>query len=271
MLTLQAQIRFVPSNDLWLRRTSSTTILQFASASSESSLLAQFRSVEERAHFWGWYATRGLRVSIIHEDESSALFFVRDQPDPITRAVSEARCVLLHPITHTGAESTFSVLAPDRATVSDLLGRLAASGTPSVASFSVCDASSTATASPVTGIASELTQRQFDVLVLALERGFYDQPRRASVDDLAVALKVSSSTVNEHLRKAEERILRRFAQLLRAQVKTARLTWRKVGRPPSPPKRAGHGKRARSLDTPTRSFSAASEYSDEGVPTRQET
>jgi DNA-binding CsgD family transcriptional regulator len=51
-----------------------------------------------------------------------------------------------------------------------------------------------------------LTERQREVLDVALERGYYEVPRRASHREIAAALGVSAPTVSEHLRKAEARI-----------------------------------------------------------------
>jgi predicted DNA binding protein len=53
----------------------------------------------------------------------------------------------------------------------------------------------------------ELTVRQREVFDLARERGYYAWPRGATAADLAAELDVSKSTVLEHLRKAESRLL----------------------------------------------------------------
>lgn len=53
----------------------------------------------------------------------------------------------------------------------------------------------------------ELTVRQREVFEFARERGYYAWPRGATAADLAADLGVSKSTVLEHLRKAEARLL----------------------------------------------------------------
>jgi predicted DNA binding protein len=53
----------------------------------------------------------------------------------------------------------------------------------------------------------ELTVRQREVFELARERGYYAWPRGTTAADLAADLGVSKSTVLEHLRKAEARLL----------------------------------------------------------------
>jgi hypothetical protein len=53
----------------------------------------------------------------------------------------------------------------------------------------------------------QLSSRQREVFHLAQTSGYYDHPRRTSADELADELGVSSSTVHEHLRKAEAKLL----------------------------------------------------------------
>ena len=54
---------------------------------------------------------------------------------------------------------------------------------------------------------SSLTDRQREILVEAYERGYYDVPRRINSEELASTLKLDKSTVVEHLRKAENRLV----------------------------------------------------------------
>ncbi|WP_254544569.1 helix-turn-helix domain-containing protein [Halomarina pelagica] len=51
-----------------------------------------------------------------------------------------------------------------------------------------------------------LTDRQREVLETAVELGYYDIPRRATHASIARELDCASSTVDEHLRKAEARL-----------------------------------------------------------------
>jgi hypothetical protein len=53
-----------------------------------------------------------------------------------------------------------------------------------------------------------LTERQREVVQVAYEMGFYDVPRQVSTDDVAAELDVDSSTVAEHLQRAERNLLR---------------------------------------------------------------
>ena len=54
---------------------------------------------------------------------------------------------------------------------------------------------------------SKLTSRQIQILLTGYALGYYDVPRRISSDDLSRHLNVDKSTVVEHLRKAERKLI----------------------------------------------------------------
>jgi hypothetical protein len=57
-------------------------------------------------------------------------------------------------------------------------------------------------------LTSVLTQRQQEVLEVALELGYYDVPRQATHHDIAERLDLSVGTVGEHLQKIEARVFK---------------------------------------------------------------
>lgn len=54
---------------------------------------------------------------------------------------------------------------------------------------------------------SRLTEKQRKVLVTAYRLGYYDEPRRISSLELAKRLRVNSSTLINHRRRAERHLL----------------------------------------------------------------
>lgn len=54
---------------------------------------------------------------------------------------------------------------------------------------------------------SALTDRQREIVSTAHELGYYEVPRRVSIDDIAAEFDVDSSTVAEHLQRAERNLL----------------------------------------------------------------
>lgn len=58
-----------------------------------------------------------------------------------------------------------------------------------------------------------LTERQFDALAAAVESGYYESPRAATVEEVAERINTSTSTASEHLRKAEAAMMTSFMEL----------------------------------------------------------
>ena len=56
-------------------------------------------------------------------------------------------------------------------------------------------------------IDNSLTDRQTEVLRIAVENGYYKVPRQTTINDLATELDISSATLGEHLQKIEARII----------------------------------------------------------------
>lgn len=56
-------------------------------------------------------------------------------------------------------------------------------------------------------LSSLLTDRQRELLELAIDEGYYEMPRRATLRDLADRANISAGTVGEHLRKIETKVI----------------------------------------------------------------
>jgi predicted DNA binding protein len=54
---------------------------------------------------------------------------------------------------------------------------------------------------------SDLTEKQMDALLTAYSNGYYNLPRRANVQDIANKKRVSRTTYQEHLKKAENKLV----------------------------------------------------------------
>jgi len=68
---------------------------------------------------------------------------------------------------------------------------------------------------PVDRLFDGVTDRQLAALQVALENGYYEQPRGASVSELAEGTTVARATFEEHLRKAENKLIRNAGQFVR--------------------------------------------------------
>lgn len=54
---------------------------------------------------------------------------------------------------------------------------------------------------------TSLTPRQREILTIAVEEGYYQIPRQVTIEEIADALTLDSSTVGEHLQKVEARLV----------------------------------------------------------------
>lgn len=56
--------------------------------------------------------------------------------------------------------------------------------------------------------AAQLSERQREAVLAAMELGYYDTPRRATHEEVAEVIGVAPSTASEHLQKAESKLVR---------------------------------------------------------------
>lgn len=63
----------------------------------------------------------------------------------------------------------------------------------------------------ISSVFSELTGKQVNSLLAALEYGYYQVPKKTTAEEIASKHKVPRTTFEEHLRKAESKILRAMA------------------------------------------------------------
>ena len=59
-----------------------------------------------------------------------------------------------------------------------------------------------------------LTRKQVQALVFALENGYYQVPKKVTTEEMANKLRLPRTTYEEHLRKAEGKVLRSMAPYL---------------------------------------------------------
>ena len=59
-------------------------------------------------------------------------------------------------------------------------------------------------------IGNGLTKKQLECLLEAYSRGYFDWPRRATAEEVAKGLHISSATFFEHMRKAQQQLIQRI-------------------------------------------------------------
>jgi predicted DNA binding protein len=131
-------------------------------------------------------------------------------------------CLYIPPTVYRQGWEHYTVIAFDEGDVRALLGELDGAREIDVLSKTALEERHVphSTLFPTDRLFAELTTRQLEALRLALDAGYYDQPRGASVEDLAARTTVARATFEEHLRKAENKLITNAGQFVRLLTET---------------------------------------------------
>ncbi|MFC6872768.1 helix-turn-helix domain-containing protein [Halobellus marinus] len=143
--------------------------------------------------------------------------------DSIIERFEEYNCLYQPPTIHRQGWEHYSVIAFDERDVRALLNDLEADRNVDVLSKTAITEQEIphSMLAPVDQLFDDVTERQLAALRLALESGYYEQPRKTSLRDLAEQTAVARSTYEEHLRKAENKLLTNAGQFLRLVTATS--------------------------------------------------
>lgn len=134
----------------------------------------------------------------------------------IERYLKRHNCLMLPPLRYENGKKHCRILALESANLTEIYTDLLDDGYPvEVHSKRTIEApkQSSPLLSP-TGLFPELTARQKESLVLAVANGYYELPRQTSTKELATELGVSRRTTEDHLRRAEQKILTALVEYL---------------------------------------------------------
>ncbi|WP_191967070.1 MULTISPECIES: helix-turn-helix domain-containing protein [Haloferax] len=99
----------------------------------------------------------------------------------------------------------YSVTLPDRSGLPTLVGELREAGA-TVSVDRILSIDEETDDPPV------LTDKQQSALTCALETGYYERPRKATLDDLAAELDISSSAVSQRLNAVNRRLIKKYCK-----------------------------------------------------------
>lgn len=127
----------------------------------------------------------------------------------IERYLRTYNCLLLPPLRYENGEKQCRILALESKSLTDLYADLVADG------FDIDVRAKREISTPVQStplltlddVLPELTERQREVLALAVEHGYYDLPRETTTEAIADELGVSRRTAEDHLRRAERKLV----------------------------------------------------------------
>ena len=180
-------------------------------------------------------AYAGNRADIVSRSPTSAVFRGINPPAGAVAAIRGSSCTILWPLVYRDGLEHYTLLAPHREALREAMAALGAMGEVGLDRVSDVTPEGLSSAVPLADLTAGLTARQLRVLVAAVEHGFYDTPRRTTTKALAEAFGVSPSTLKEHLRKAEQAVMVRFATLLGQHPALAKGAARRPGRPRARP------------------------------------
>lgn len=173
-------------------------------------------------------------LEILSRTPASVVVRARAPTHALGAHIAAAGCTVVWPALFAGGEESYTLLAPSRERLDALVHALAAYAEVAIERVGEAHPSQLFVSVPVTDITTSLTERQLVVLQRAIAEGYYDSPRRTSTEALASTFGVTRSTLEEHLRKAERRVLEGFASVLLAQPVLASAAARRPGRPRAP-------------------------------------
>lgn len=142
-------------------------------------------------------------------DHSAASIFVTAElanQTPLTVMLENGYLPLDPTVLRDGREY-FDLLLRDRERLVELVDRLREVGEVTVERI-VREVETPVQPKPASWVALQeaLTDRQMAVLTAAVERGYFNVPREATLEDLAVEFDLEKSTVGEHLRRALDHV-----------------------------------------------------------------
>lgn len=141
-------------------------------------------------------------LDVLQRRDRTALVQFETTTPLLLLAVRDSGVPLEMPFDIVDGEATWTVTAP-RDRLSALGTQLEASGVPFTVDAVTEDVDQEAV----------LTRRQAALLEAAVDRGYYDTPRRCTLRELAADLDMAKSTCSETLHRAEERVVKRFLEV----------------------------------------------------------
>lgn len=139
-----------------------------------------------------------------------------ERTDNVERYVGRHGCLLMPPLRYADGDRVLRVLALDGDALSRVYRDLLDDG-HEVTVESKRGVDAVARGGPVLdpgGLVPELTARQRETLTTAIAEGYYEIPRGTTTAEIAAAVGVERRTAEEHLRRAERKVVEALAAYL---------------------------------------------------------
>lgn len=173
--------------------------------------------------------------TILSRSPRSVVVRVTNPPEGVVSRILATGCTIAWPATYGDGLEHYRVLAPSRAHLEAAVRRVQEVGDVRLTHVNDAPNETLDIATTIGGLVSDLTKKQLAILRAAIAAGYYATPRRVTTGELAKQLGIGQTTLSEHLRKAEGRLMERFAELLAFAPLLAAGATRTVGRPKRKP------------------------------------
>lgn len=166
---------------------------------------------------------RALSVKIVRKsfgEHSAQLVTEKCHCGSIRRSVSPVierhNCLRIEPIIYKHGWEWYRILAFRQKDVKDLFDELEKFSNVQLVSRRTLEETAVRESFMLSArsLLGELTKKQSHALMIAITRGYYEIPKKLSTDDIAKSLDLPRTTYEEHLRKAESKVMKAVAPLL---------------------------------------------------------
>ena len=139
----------------------------------------------------------------------------RTDTEPVLNVLLRNNCFPTIPATVSNGREHWSVLASTHAEVSQTHEELRAIGSVEVDALRQPNLGRLLTGlTEIKQAVQDLSPRQMEVLSRAIDEGYYESPRGCNIEELAEMDSANTSTVGEHLRRSEAKILEAVGSML---------------------------------------------------------
>jgi len=130
-----------------------------------------------------------------------------------SRVFMKHGCLVLQPTIHTEGWEWYRVVAFSEKDLKDMFKELDGTSEVEVMSKKTVGEGTVRDTLVITtsSLLGGLTSNQAEALVLALDSGYYRVPKKATTEDVAARVGVPRTTYDEHLRKAESKVMQSVA------------------------------------------------------------
>jgi len=134
-----------------------------------------------------------------------------------SRVFTKHKCLVLQPTVHAEGWEWYRLVAFSRKDLGALFTELDSSGDVQVMSKKIVRDGTVRDNLLITtsDLLGNLTTNQADALMVALDNGYYSVPKKATTEAVAARMGVPRTTYEEHLRKAESKVMQSIAQYVR--------------------------------------------------------